>query len=379
MLRKVFGALVLASGAVLLTFLAPRSALGDPLPPPARGDVDRDGNLIITDAVNVLGFLFLGTAAPYCEVVADADANGEVLITDPIYVLAHLFLGGPALPPLSEEEEDSCTNDPPAIPPHSVYRTYPGFLVELPIGATDGDGDPLSYRSESLPPDCTLDEASGVVRWVPAADQLGPFYIDFTVSDDGDPPLTAEGRLVFQVLPPDACTEIECDPAAGCVGTLLPITQDCCDGKSTERVVEPEVGCPEGRVLHVGRNALGFGRLQNCDRVRAVFLGQGGVGVTLNFAARCVNGAAPVTLAVSLTTRQVVLFNFVRAIQPRPDGIAEFRRLTFPIEPAESAFATEGAEAELRARLTDVNGVTVERNLRVVITRGSLGDLPDLP
>ncbi len=49
--------------------------------------------------VSVLGFLFLGDAAPWCPDAADADDSGVLDITDPIYLLGHLFLGGPAPPP----------------------------------------------------------------------------------------------------------------------------------------------------------------------------------------------------------------------------------------------------------------------------------------
>jgi hypothetical protein len=78
--------------AIYLAKLAPdvpRSAF-------ARGDADASGELNITDAVVVLGYLFQSGPAPTCQDAADSDDNGKVNITDPIYVLGHLFLGGPA-------------------------------------------------------------------------------------------------------------------------------------------------------------------------------------------------------------------------------------------------------------------------------------------
>lgn len=54
-----------------------------------------------TDAVQILGYLFLGatTKLPDCFDAADADAddNGRVSITDAIRELNYLFLGGAAL------------------------------------------------------------------------------------------------------------------------------------------------------------------------------------------------------------------------------------------------------------------------------------------
>jgi PKD repeat protein len=74
-----------------------------------RGDVEADSRLTITDAVRVLGFLFLGNPSTLeCEDAADADDSGVVNITDPILVLAYLFLGGNVLP----EPFEVCGTDP---------------------------------------------------------------------------------------------------------------------------------------------------------------------------------------------------------------------------------------------------------------------------
>jgi parallel beta-helix repeat protein len=61
-----------------------------------RGDVDVNGSLEITDAIKVLGYLFLGEAEPPCLDAADNDDDGTVNITDAVYGLSFLFLGGPA-------------------------------------------------------------------------------------------------------------------------------------------------------------------------------------------------------------------------------------------------------------------------------------------
>jgi hypothetical protein len=63
-----------------------------------RGDVDDNGDLQLTDAVNLLSFMFLGMASPTCMDAADADNNGMIDITDAIFILNRLFLGGPELP-----------------------------------------------------------------------------------------------------------------------------------------------------------------------------------------------------------------------------------------------------------------------------------------
>jgi hypothetical protein len=62
-----------------------------------RGDANGDEKLDISDAVSVLGYLFLGTEVS-CEDAADADDSGDLLITDGIVLLMHLFSGTETIP-----------------------------------------------------------------------------------------------------------------------------------------------------------------------------------------------------------------------------------------------------------------------------------------
>lgn len=78
-----------------------------------RGDSDQNGNVELTDAIQVLGFLFLGseTRVPECRDAADADDNGEIQLTDAVRILGYLFLGGPA-PPAPGPTSSPCGPDP---------------------------------------------------------------------------------------------------------------------------------------------------------------------------------------------------------------------------------------------------------------------------
>jgi hypothetical protein len=85
-----------------------------------RGDHDGSGLADITDALNLLGFLFLGTTPPICEDASDFDNSGALDITDALNLLGHLFLGQPSALP-SPGTGPSCGVDPStvqlAIPP----------------------------------------------------------------------------------------------------------------------------------------------------------------------------------------------------------------------------------------------------------------------
>lgn len=75
-----------------------------------RADANLDSRQDISDAVKILGFLFLGDSATTCLDTMDSDDNAAIEITDAILLLTHLFLGGrpPAAP------YPGCGTDPTA-------------------------------------------------------------------------------------------------------------------------------------------------------------------------------------------------------------------------------------------------------------------------
>ena len=63
-----------------------------------RGNVDNNATADMTDAIRILGFLFLGSATPSCLDAADTNDSGKVDLSDAAYLLAFLFGGGKAPP-----------------------------------------------------------------------------------------------------------------------------------------------------------------------------------------------------------------------------------------------------------------------------------------
>jgi hypothetical protein len=85
--------------------------------PPAagfhRGDSNNDGKHNISDPVNTLNVLFLGTGLIPCQDAADSNDDGRVNISDPVNSLNVLFLGtGVVPPPLPPEALLPCGPDP---------------------------------------------------------------------------------------------------------------------------------------------------------------------------------------------------------------------------------------------------------------------------
>jgi hypothetical protein len=85
-----------------------------------RSDVNMDGNSDLSDAIGILGFLFMGQPKTLsCEKSADTDDNGLLNINDAISVLQFLFLGGKSpAPPFPDcgfdmtSDELSCRDFP---------------------------------------------------------------------------------------------------------------------------------------------------------------------------------------------------------------------------------------------------------------------------
>jgi len=82
-----------------------------------RGDADGDGVLALTDAIQILGFLFQGDDAPDCLDAADADNDQQLQLTDAVRVLGFLFQGteAPAAPgpTVCGEDPDADSPDDP--------------------------------------------------------------------------------------------------------------------------------------------------------------------------------------------------------------------------------------------------------------------------
>lgn len=76
-----------------------REALDPDGPQFVRGDVVVDGEMNLTDAVNLLQHLFAGGPPPPCPKSADANDDGTVNLSDAVGVLDHLFRGVASLPP----------------------------------------------------------------------------------------------------------------------------------------------------------------------------------------------------------------------------------------------------------------------------------------
>jgi hypothetical protein len=226
-----------------------------------------------------------------------------------------------------------------------------------------------------------LDPQTGVLSWTPQSNNIGPYSIQYTVTDDGLPQLSSSGSLQLEVMSADACLALECDPATGCTAMPLAIEFDCCSAPPVERLSRPLEDCPGGARIEVGRNFSGFGPIQNCDLLPLASMAQGRTTTKMHIAARCIRNDRAVSMRVQLFTPTVVLVNITQPNLPFPtleNGFAGRRNQTYAIDdstvPPEEF---EGAEAQLLVTVQDADGIFLERSFRVRLTLNAAEDLPD--
>ena len=102
-----------AVAAEIIEWLMSKTTGGPGEPVFHRGDADNNGQLQLTDAIRILGVLFLGQGSISCDDAADADDNGQIQLTDAIRILGVLFLGQGSIP-APGPTADPCGEDPTA-------------------------------------------------------------------------------------------------------------------------------------------------------------------------------------------------------------------------------------------------------------------------
>lgn len=363
--------------------------LAGPAAAACSGDCDGDGQVRINELVVAVGIALGQSAVGACAAV-DVDRDGQVTIAELIAATNALLSGCPLAPtasptaPPSESPSPSPTataNRPPALPPPFVYRGTVGQPIALPLGAIDPEGGAVACSGDPLLPGMTLGP-DDVLRWTPAADQLGPLDVPLRCEDDGSPPALVAGTAAFRIAPEDPCVTPVCDPATGCTGTVAPVSHPCCAAAPLPRLAEAEVFCPGGRLLRVGRNVEGFGALQSCDHLRFRQRAQASAELRFHIRVSCVNPLNPVSVRAKLesATRGILVDAQSTRIflPPQPtDGFYERRNISFPFSQDGPFLDIEESEANLTVTVKDSDGAEVSETVRVLLT--SDPTLPDLP
>lgn len=331
-----------------------------------RGDCDGDGTVDAGDLRTVIEAVFDPAPAEICPSLGGI-LSGPATVSD-------------LLESVLEVDEICAASDPPVIEPPAVYRTYPDFDIELPIIAHDPLG-PLTYESPDLPDGASLDPVSGIFRWRPSAEQIGPFYVSIRVTNGGTPPASAVTTLALRVMPRDGCViDPECDPASGCTNTLPPPSEPCCTPvENREPIADVLADCPGGALLMVGRNTMsGFGRIRNCDHVRLAGLTQAGVTVRVNIAARCVTPGQIFVVSARMTSARGLHLDRQEAVVMTPVALGFLQRIGLNLPTVNTSMELEQQEANLTVSVRDpATDLLLTEEIRVILQHDALPDLPD--
>jgi len=106
-------------------------------------------------------------------------------------------------PPMSDSEEITITvgnvNRPPVLDPIGSKTVNEGELLEFNVTGSDPDNDTLTYSASNLSLGATFDPATQVFSWTPGYGQADNYNVLFSMTDDGDPPLSDSEEITITV------------------------------------------------------------------------------------------------------------------------------------------------------------------------------------
>ena len=176
--------------------------------PFVRGDVDRSGEITISDAIRILQFLYLGQSAPPldCPAAADVNADGRLDESDSVQLLRFVLAEGEAPPPLPAPGIDPFPSGLGCSPFDDWLLADAAAAGKTVQRAGDRPRRRVDLRAPFAPRQLILGFRPGVTE-----DQIAAFYAEHELdeledldsdSDDDDPDavLIAVGAEVTKEL-----------------------------------------------------------------------------------------------------------------------------------------------------------------------------------
>ncbi|GIW45916.1 MAG: hypothetical protein KatS3mg077_3198 [Candidatus Binatia bacterium] len=373
MLRPMKRWLTVVVCAGILGLAAPSSAATGCL-----GDCNRDGEVTVDEilrGVNIaLGNASLETCQPF-----DRDGDGGVSVDEIVAAVGLLLTGCPIEPTWSPTPTPSGSptptplpNRPPELPPAVWYRTYAGQPIALALANRDPDGDNVRCQATGLPDGATFAAETATILWTPGAADAGQYEITVECRDDGQPTGVAWSRVVVSVNTLDNCSQPDCDPAVGCLRTLVALDAPCCAGPAPTPLPAPDLPCPAGRAVWISEDIDGgFRALHDCDLKYVRNNAQAAAEVRFKFRARCLSldDRIEVRARMDTATRQPMVEDRYR-VRFRPVGpdLVESGPVPFEIRPPAPFFDMQDAEANLSVTLKDGQLQTATESLRLRLT-----------
>jgi uncharacterized protein YkwD/chitodextrinase len=171
-------------------------------------------------------------------------------------------------PPLSDSETITITvsggNGPPVLDPIGDKQICEGDWLEFEISANDPDGDILTYSAWNLPDGAVFDAETHTFSWTPDFEGAGNYTVSFTVTDDGNPPLSNSETITIAVLACDSPPELDyIGDWSASEGELLAFTISASDPNG-EGLTFSASGLPDGASFDPGTRL--FSWIPNYDQ-----------------------------------------------------------------------------------------------------------------
>ncbi len=201
--------LVLVAGLVTVLAIAPSRA--------ARagcvGDCDRGGTVTIGELI-----VGVNIALGYADVTAcpsfDVNGDHQVTISELITAVNNALSGCPAVPSLTPTPTpigptSTATPSTLTLAPVGDRTVGLGSTLSLHLSAFDPQGRPLLFSAAPipLPANASLDGASGLFTFRPAAEEVGALKITFSVSA-GEASVSETITITVTGAPPDGVTAL---------------------------------------------------------------------------------------------------------------------------------------------------------------------------
>lgn len=111
------------------------------------------------------------------------------------------------------------SNTPPDLAPVADQDATVGEQIEIPVSASDADGDGLTFSLDPSSPASAVIEQTGpttaVIRWTPTAEETGPATFRVIVTDDGQPPKADQEEFVVTVAGGQLQTDLSIAASGG--------------------------------------------------------------------------------------------------------------------------------------------------------------------
>ncbi len=128
-------------------------------------------------------------------------------------------------PNMEDSEEVTITignvNRPPEIDPIGNLEGVENQFLGVKITAKDPDNDKLTYEASNLPSGAVFDQNTQIFSWTPNQGDAGTYRVSFSVTDNGDPPLTDSQSIAITIRAPNNPPELATIPDINALAGML--------------------------------------------------------------------------------------------------------------------------------------------------------------